>query len=246
MEWNDEHDILFCREVIAFDLCVHKPGSKERGQCLDRIAESLNNIPQPYFKVDQRSLRDRLKKLLKQYVEKRNREEKASGVDIEHPELDDLLLDIHERVQQTEAEAVENKTKVDQERLDAEQTRLISMERLSETKKREALQTTDDSPPTKKARSSGGDTVAYLRDKTEKDFQLQAEENELRRQELELNRAREQASKLQITQILQNSQQQAHALTTLVRKLADNYRHKQNCFYSSMNLYSGLSQMYQR
>ena len=107
MEWTTQHDILFCREEIAFDVYRYKPGSKERGRCLDRIAESLNSIEEPWLKVDQRSLRDRIKKLLKLYVEKRNKEMRASGVEVEHTELDDLLLDIHERQQEAEAEAAE-------------------------------------------------------------------------------------------------------------------------------------------
>ena len=40
-------------------------------------------------------------------MEKINKEIRASGVEIEHTELDDLLLDIHEQQQQAEAEAVE-------------------------------------------------------------------------------------------------------------------------------------------
>ena len=83
----------FSAEVMAFELYEYKPGSKERGPCIDRIAESLNSIEEPWFKVDQRSLKDRIKKLLK-YVEKRNKEMRASEVEEEHTELDDLLLDI--------------------------------------------------------------------------------------------------------------------------------------------------------
>ena len=70
MEWTTEHGMFFCREVKAFDVYQHKPGSKERGKCLDRIAESLNSTEQPWFKVDQKLLRDRIKKLLKLYVQK--------------------------------------------------------------------------------------------------------------------------------------------------------------------------------
>ena len=33
MEWTTEHDMIFCREVIAFDLYHYKLGSQERGQC---------------------------------------------------------------------------------------------------------------------------------------------------------------------------------------------------------------------
>ena len=58
MEWTTEQDILFCCKLMAFDLYHYKPGSTERGQCLDRTAESLNSIGEPWFKVDQGSLRD--------------------------------------------------------------------------------------------------------------------------------------------------------------------------------------------
>ena len=226
MEWTVEHDVLFCREVIAFDLYHYKSGSKERGQCLDRISESLNSIENPYLKVDQRALRDRIKKLLKSYVDKRNKEEKASGVDVEHTELDDLLLDIFERQNQAEADAVETSDtknkKLDQEKLAAEETRRVSMERLSETKKRQNDSESDDiSPKTKKSRSSGSDTVAYLRDKTDKDFVLRGEELSLRKEELELNKSREEASQRQLQMLIQNSQQQTNTLMLLIGKITE-------------------------
>ena len=74
MEWTDQHDVLFCRVVIAFELFTRKPGSKERGQCYDRIAESLSAVKDVYFKLDQRPLRCRITKLVKLHVSKRNRE----------------------------------------------------------------------------------------------------------------------------------------------------------------------------
>ena len=126
MEWTPEQDILFCRKFMAFDLYHYKPGSTERGQCLDRIAESLNSIGEPWFKVDEGSLRDRIKKLPKLYVEKRNKEMRVSGVEVEYTELDDLLFDIHKQQQQAEIEAAEvseaNNKKLDKERQEAEET----------------------------------------------------------------------------------------------------------------------------
>ena len=107
MEWTDGHDVLFCREVLVFDMFMHKPGSRERGLCLDRIAENLNSIETVWFKVNQRSLRDRLIKLLKIFKSKRSQEEKASGIAPDHTELDDLLQDILERQQQAEIIATE-------------------------------------------------------------------------------------------------------------------------------------------
>ena len=110
---------------------------------------------------------------------RKERKMRASGVEVEHAELDDLLLDIQEQQQQAEAEAAEaseaNNKKLDKERQEAEDYRWLSMERLSETQKRRSNSDNDfelTSPKQKKFRSSGTDTIAYLREKTEKDFKL--------------------------------------------------------------------------
>ena len=86
-----------CREIILSNFYQHRDGSRERGQCLDRIAESLNDVTTIWFKVDQRALRDKIKKLLQLYVAEKNKEERASGIEPEHTELDDLLEEIYER-----------------------------------------------------------------------------------------------------------------------------------------------------
>ena len=82
MDWTNEHDILLCREVIVNDPYEFKTGSHERGQCLHKIADILNAIQNPWFKVDQRSIRDRLKKLLKAFITKENAEEREHQVSI--------------------------------------------------------------------------------------------------------------------------------------------------------------------
>ena len=96
------------------------------------------------------------------------------------------------------------------------------MERLSETKKQDKMILSDDiSPKTNKSRSSGSDTVAYLRDKTDKDFVLRGEELSLRKEELELNKSREEASQRQLQMLIQNSQQQTNALMLLIGKITE-------------------------
>ena len=91
---------------------TNKPGPKERGQCYDRIAESLNAVKDVYFIVDQRALSDRIKKVLKFHVSKRNREEKASAMEVGHSELDDRILDTYDQHQQIENETSEVSEKV--------------------------------------------------------------------------------------------------------------------------------------
>ena len=59
-------------------------------------------------------------------MEKRIKEMRASVVEGEHAKIDDLILDIHEKQQETEVEATEpleaNNKKPDNERQEAEET----------------------------------------------------------------------------------------------------------------------------
>ena len=219
MVWTQDHEVMLCREIILNNLYQHRDGSRERGQCLDRIAESLNDVTTIWFKVDQRALRDKIKNLLQLYVAKKNKEERASGIDPEHTELDDLLEEIYERKKESEInhnqQSAEKTKKIEEEKEAAEDIRQRSVERLSETRKREAHNNPagcSSSNDEKKRRSSGGDTIAYLREKSEKDFQLRESELELRRKELELNKAREGL-------LVQQSQ----AMMMLINKLADKF-----------------------
>ena len=229
MDWTNEHDVLLCREVIVNDPYEFKSGSRERGQCLDKIADILNAIQNPWFKVDQRSIRDRLKKLLQAFVAKKTAEDKASGINPEYSELDDLLNDINERKHEGELREKQNSEekikRVDKERAEAEQVRRISMKRLSETKKRLSTSaSTDDleiSPPTKRPRSSGGDTIMYLREKSEKDFALREEELRLKKAELEASKQRDAHLQQQSSLMLQQCQQQSAALMSLVQKVVE-------------------------
>ena len=104
---------------------------------------------------------------------------------MEHSELDDLVLDIYDQDKQIENETSEASEKVkiakDQDKLVAEEIRACAVERLSETRKRnlDKVDNGDQSQKVRsnnKRRSSGGDTIAYLREKTEKDFALRQEE----------------------------------------------------------------------
>ena len=99
--------------------------------------QSLSAVKYVYFKVDQRALRDRIKKLLKFHVSKKKREEKTSGVELEHSQLDDRILDKYDQHQQIENETSKASEKVkiakDQDKLAAEEIHACVVERLSET-----------------------------------------------------------------------------------------------------------------
>ena len=55
MKWTKEHDVLLGKEVMLFELWKYKLGSRERGNGLDQIAESLNQLQEPFFNVSQKS-----------------------------------------------------------------------------------------------------------------------------------------------------------------------------------------------
>ena len=210
MDWTREHDILFCREVIAHNMYQFKQGFRERGVCLEKIAVALNGLEEPWFKVDQRALRDRIKKLLGQYISKKNELDKASGVDVDEDELYDLLKNDFEVIQNQEND--NRNKKIDEEKKSCENARNTAAERLSETKTREA----EDMPvlTPKKTRSSGNSTIIYLREKAEKEHTLREQELDLKKAQLEIDARRQKAMGEQMAQ-------QSQALMLLIGKLSD-------------------------
>jgi len=67
MKWTNGNYVTLGKKVMLFELWKFKAGSRERGNCLDRIAESLTLTKEPLFNVSQNSIRDRLRLL--QYIE---------------------------------------------------------------------------------------------------------------------------------------------------------------------------------
>ena len=49
MKWTGEHDLMLGREIVLFELWKYKAGSRERGQCLDRIADESEPIKKAFF-----------------------------------------------------------------------------------------------------------------------------------------------------------------------------------------------------
>ena len=101
MRWTQNHEICLLREMFLFEPWNDKHGSKERGQCWDRISEALNQIEEPKFKVTQRAVQDRHSVLEKAFKSKRNEEEKASGISPEEKEVDVAIGDILERFEES-------------------------------------------------------------------------------------------------------------------------------------------------
>ena len=137
MKWTKEHDVLLGKEVMLFELWKYKLGSRERGNCLDRIAESLNQLQEPFFNVSQKSIRDRLKILERDFKRKDRFERNASGISPEKSEIDVIMEDYLERKEEQERESEKiSDDKTAKEKASAELMRNKAMERLAEKKKR--------------------------------------------------------------------------------------------------------------
>ena len=87
-------------------------------------------------------MRDKITKLLQIYVTKRKKKECSSGISPEHSELGYLLQEIYERQKESEAnyhqQSSEKPNQINKEKEAAEDIRTKSLQRLSETRKREA------------------------------------------------------------------------------------------------------------
>jgi len=69
-----------CREVLVNEPYNFKLKSVERGKAWDDIAQQLNAIDQPIFRVTSRSVRDRFSLLSTKMAQKLRDEERASGI----------------------------------------------------------------------------------------------------------------------------------------------------------------------
>lgn len=96
-QWTTDHDVIMCREVLVSEPYKFKLRTPERGQAWESVAQQLNSIHQPIFRVTTRSVRDRFSLLSTKYAYKLKMEEKASGIQVEQSELEKLIEEILER-----------------------------------------------------------------------------------------------------------------------------------------------------
>ena len=161
--------------------CVEPYAKKQsdRGAAWRTIASNLNGNKQEGFKVTERSCRDRFKKIMEEFENKEQVEKKASGIDAEYDELDQLCQDIKERMEEVSS------------------MRQMAMETVAETKRRKS--TGGAQPP----RRRGADTMQFLQESHQIRSQQLKAEQALRERELQLKEA-----ELRQTQQQQQQQQQ--------------------------------------
>ena len=107
MEWSEEHDVLFLREMLARNIFGTKKGSPARGLAWEAIVDSLNEIHSPKFQLkDKKAVRERWNLLRKKFSKKKSEEEKASGISVEElTEKESLIEELVEREDTIQAKA---------------------------------------------------------------------------------------------------------------------------------------------
>lgn len=170
-------------------------------------------------------------------------ERKASGIEVPPPtEFDQLMEEIVGRAGDAEKEQKagqdERKGKEDRERKVAEEVRAQALERFGQTRKRQGVEAKEDKPV---KRRSLGETIEYLKERSQQQMRLREEELKIRREAQEANAKVQQAFTAQLLQqqqrpinmfALQKEQQmqasimlqqkQSQAMMAIVQELAKN------------------------
>ena len=218
MSWNEMKDVQLCREVLVVEPYKHKKGSRERGQLWTTISDNLNNIPG--FTVTARAVRERLQTLEVKFKRNNNIEIKATGINPEQTELDTLLEEIVARSTEYE-NSFDEKTQLEQtkdqnEKQLGEHVRMQALETYKETQKRQSEDGEPSSSKPKRQRNTGSDTVAFLKEKMERDIGTREKELTIREKELALQQQQretvlEQQSNMML--LMTNSIQQTQQMT---------------------------------
>ena len=208
MEWTEQHDNCLCQEILVLEPFKANKGSIARGQIWDKIANNLNSLEHPQFRVTKRSVRERYTLLSDKFRAKIRDEEKASGIDTDLSEVEKALEEIAEKEAVVEETTQSDKKKVDSA-IKAAEMRNRALENLGGTQKRQRKDEVENETEERaKRRRSGGDTVAYLREKNNLMQKWKMEEMQLQKQRLEAESKKEEQSKKQHQDLMQVMLQQ--------------------------------------
>ena len=202
-----------------------KRGTVQRGRKSNEIAEHLSNVETPRFKVDQRSVRERYSLIPKTCRKKIREEDGASGIRTpELSELDQALEDLivsEDEAERGKQETTAQKRKVKDDKKDAEEVRKRAMQRLGDRMKR-----SENEGKVKKRRSSGNNTLEYLKERNEKTDELRKQELELKKQELKQEERKNENMMKLMSQQLQQQQKQIEGFQTMMMTMFSKFLEK--------------------
>ena len=206
MEWSEEHDVLFLREMVARNVFGTKKGSPAPGLAWEAIVDSLNEIHSPKFQLkDKKAVRERWNLLRETFSKKMSEEEKASGISVEElTEKESLIEELVDREDTIHAKAESASKQQLKDNETAEDIRKKAMERLKETKKRNSDEG-GASPKRRKSRRAEP-LVDFLREKAAA-LRVKQQEQESQQQ--------------MIKNMILQQQEMNNAFLTVVKKLLD-------------------------
>ena len=135
MEWTEQHDNILCQEILVLEPFKAKKGSIAGGQIWGEIANNLNSLQHPQFRVMKRSVRERYTLFSGKFRAKMRDEEKASGIDTDLSDVEKALEEKVEKEAVVEETAQNNIKKVDSAK--AAEMIYRALENLGGTQKRQ-------------------------------------------------------------------------------------------------------------
>ena len=254
MKWTNGHDVLLLREILAVEPYTFKPKIKERGNAWTLIANTLNTLKDPMFNVNQRSVRDRYKVLETRFNEKEREEAKASGISPEESEIDQAMQEIIEKMNEAEQSyhkiSEEKKDKEEKDKKSADEMRRRSLETFAETRKRKELNDSNEDKPkkAKRSRSTGAETMAYLKknademkDMKERKLELLAQQQQQQSTQQQNSASNQQAMLLLMQQQFEHQKQQQQQ--ALLQQQQMQLQHQQQAQMQQQMLQAFLASM---
>ena len=227
--WNEAKKTLLLRELYCSEPFLYKVGGKEAGQKWTEVAEKLNcyslfrEMPR-----DQCSVREQFNKLLKDYKNKKNKEERASGINPGPPTENEVMLEeIAEAMESTPLRVENGKSKKDdKKRKEALACRDKAMTSWAKAGASGDVSDSGRESDTEKKtvkkrgrkRRASSDPFQYLAEKTAKETDLRKEELELERQQLQLQAEQFKLQQEQMNQVMQSQMNTQNFIVALVQK----------------------------
>ena len=83
MDWKKEHDVLLYCEILICQPYKFKERTVERGKTWEEISKYLNTCETAKFRVNKRSVKERLRLITEKFKHKIPQEETLSGIEVE-------------------------------------------------------------------------------------------------------------------------------------------------------------------
>jgi len=181
---------MLLREVLVSQPHQFKEKTRERGEKWQQISNNLNQCEQFNNKLSPRSVREKTNTLINRFRSATRAELAATGINPEQTKMDALLEEICLQIDEFNRLIAENSNKAkdaERDKLQGKEIRNKAMETQSQTAKRKAETSPDDEKKKKLLRSSGSETVCFLREKAAIESKLREQELELQKRRLELD-----------------------------------------------------------